>query len=121
MALNLTVKVAGVTFEGRQEYISQLIGDEPCRIEPEPENPYDANALAVKVAMHDGRIVHIGYVPRDLACHIAPLLEGESLMVRIKAITGGFDTWDGGKAADGVQIRIWIPDEQSTGYTGDVQ
>jgi single-stranded-DNA-specific exonuclease len=111
MSLNLTVKVAGVTFEGRQALIAKLRGDEPCRIVPEPTNPYDKNALAVHVAMPDGTIAHVGYVPRDLAREVAPLLDGEAIMVRIKAITGGFETEWGDVANYGMQIRIFLQGE----------
>jgi hypothetical protein len=82
------IKVAGVTYEGRQAHLARLRGDEPCRIIPEPENAFDPNALAVHVVI-EGEIKHVGYVPRDLAAEIAPLLEGESLMVKIAEIRGG--------------------------------
>lgn len=110
MKLNYTSKVAGVTYENRQDVIAALSGAEPCRIEPEPTNPYDANALAVKVATKDG-IKHVGYVPRELAKKIAPLLDGENLMVTIQSITGGFETWDGERAAYGLVIRIIADDK----------
>lgn len=104
--LNLVCKVAGVTYESRQDIIAKLTGREPARIEPEPTNPYDPNALAVKVALVDGTIAHIGYIPRELAAKIAPLLEGENLMVRILEITGGFETRDGEIAAYGLRLEI---------------
>jgi hypothetical protein len=112
MSLNLTVKVAGVTYEGRQGLIKRLTGDEPCRIVPEPDNPYDANALAVHVAMPDGTIAHVGYVPRELAKEVAPLLDGEAIMVRIKAITGGFETEYGDIANYGLLIRIFLEENE---------
>lgn len=105
----LNTKVAGVTFEGRQEYIAKLRGNEPCRIVPEPENPYDPNALAVHVAC-EGRVYHVGYVPAIMAALVAPYLEGEALMVKIAEITGGFETRDGDTAALGLRIRIELPE-----------
>lgn len=111
MALNLTVKVAGVTFEGRQALLAKMVGDEPARIVPEPENPYDPNALAVHVAMHNGTIAHVGYVPRELAREVAPLLDGEAVMVKIKAITGGCETEYGDMLNYGLQIRIFLQGE----------
>jgi hypothetical protein len=104
----LSVKVAGVTFEGRQSKIAKLKGDEPCRITPEPDNPYDSNALAVHVATANG-IEHVGYVPRDLAREIAPHLEGESIMVKIDEITGGFELFDGGIANYGLVLTVEVP------------
>jgi single-stranded-DNA-specific exonuclease len=104
------VKVAGVTFDSRQSLIAKLRGNEPCRIVPEPENPYDKNALAVQVAMGEG-VEHIGYVPRELAAQIAPLLDGESVMVSIDQISGGFEKWDGEIASLGVVLAVDVPDE----------
>lgn len=118
-SLNFTTKVVGVTHDNRQAIIAKLKGNEPCRIEPEPSNPYDPNALAVKVATPDG-IQHVGYIPRDLAARIAPLLDGENLMVKIEAITGGFETRDGDVAAYGLIIRVkaedHLPDDPIAKY-----
>lgn len=111
MALNLTVKVSGVTYEGRQDILKQLRGDEPARIVPEPTNPYDPNALAVHIAMHDGTIAHAGYVPRELASEVAPLLDGEAVMVKIDSVTGGFETEYGDTAYYGLRINIFLQGE----------
>lgn len=110
----LNCKVAGVSYEGRQDIIATLRGNEPCRIVPEPTNPYDVNALAVHIATADG-VRHVGFVPRAIAAEIAPYLEGESVMADIAEITGGFEI-NGGEefAAYGLRIHIEIPDEQVT-------
>lgn len=104
----LVTKVVGVTFEGRQNLIAQLKGNEPCRISPEPSNKYDPNALAVHVA-YNGGVLHIGYVSKELAAQIAPHLEGEALMVKIAEITGGFEFESGETASYGVRLRIELP------------
>lgn len=105
-------RVAGVTFDNRQEVIQRLHGDEPCRIVPEPENQYDANALAVYAAEHDGTISHVGYVPRDLAAIIAPMLDGEAVMARLRGITGGFETRFQGTAYFGLQLEVQYPSDE---------
>ncbi len=110
MTRTIITKVAGVTFDGRQEIISKLKGNEPCRISPEPSNKYDPNALAVHIAVAPGEIKHVGFVPRDLAAQIAPFLEGEQVMVRLLEIVGGFTTWSGERATLGLRIEIEIPD-----------
>lgn len=104
----LNTRVAGVTFDGRQALIAQLTSNEPCRLEPEPDNKFDPNAIAVKVA-HDGEVWHIGYIPKEIAAEIAPHLEGEPIMCRIAEITGGFETYNGGTAALGIRLRIELP------------
>lgn len=124
----LIIKVTGVTFDNRQSVIALLKGNEPIRLEPEPENKYDPNALAVKVAVkiplhlqsHDANqinriadgieIKHVGYVPKELAAEIAPLLDGESLMVKIKEITGGFELSNGKTALLGLLLTVEMPD-----------
>lgn len=104
----LITRVNGVTFEGRQEYLKQIRTSDPCRIVPEPDNPYDPNALAIHVS-HDGQIWHVGFIPKELAAEIAPHLEGEALMVRILEVTGGFETSWGETAALGMRIRVEVP------------
>lgn len=107
----ILVKVAGVTFEGRQGMIQKLTGREPVKIVPEPDNKYDKNALAVHVA-HDGEIFHIGYVPRDLAATFAPLLDGEDVIGKVFEINGGFEKWNGERASCGVIVEFEIPDDE---------
>jgi single-stranded-DNA-specific exonuclease len=112
----LITKVAGVSYEDRQSIIAGLRGNEPCRIVPEPENKFDPNALAVHVATDDG-VKHVGFVPRELAAQIAPLLEGEAVMVRLHSITGGFELDDGEMANYGLQIVVELPpDEQQASH-----
>lgn len=101
-------RVAGVTFEGRQSHLARMHGAEPCRIVPEPDNPHDANALAVHVALSNG-VQHVGYVPRDAAAQIAPMLEGEAVMIEIVEITGGFEMEHGERANLGLIMRVMLP------------
>lgn len=101
--------VKGVTFDGRQETIKRLTGREPVRIFPEPENKFDANALAVK-CVYDGEIRHVGYVPKEMASTIAPELEGETLDGEIIRITGGYQQRDGSTASFGLWVRFEFPD-----------
>lgn len=102
---SVVAKVAGVTYEGRQSIIAKLKGEEPVKLEPEPENPHDENAIAVWVATSEGP-QHVGYIPRYLAAEIAPHLEGESLITKIHEITGGFELANGETAAYG--LRLWF-------------
>jgi single-stranded-DNA-specific exonuclease len=106
MSRTLVSKVAGVSFEGRQEVIARMRGSEPCRIVPEPTNPYDSNALAVWVALETGERAQVGYVPRDLAELVAPHLDGEQIMVKLLEITGGTDWFP----TRGLLIQIEIPE-----------
>lgn len=55
------LRIAGVSFEGRQERIATLHPGQALAFEREPHNPHDKNAVAV--CMLDG--ARLGYVPRD--------------------------------------------------------
>ena len=73
----LVSKVAGVTYEGRQDIIAKLSGAEPCRIVPEPDNKYDPSALAVHVATRVASLGGAGEVM--VSATSAALLEGSGL------------------------------------------
>lgn len=128
---SLHVKVAGVTYEGRQEHIAKLRGNEPVRLVPEPENKFDSNAIAVHIAVelpfedqdydgsdlgdgisHKTEVLHCGYIPRELAKDIAPLLDGESFDCKIEQVTGGFELFDGDMAAYGLRLVVQLPDDE---------
>jgi len=83
------INVAGVTFDGRQEVLAELyeiqeaqkagtttpsIAIIPIDLVREPDNKYDANAIQVLAEGNDG-YKHVGYVSRDLAARLAPLLD----------------------------------------------
>ena len=90
---NVDLKVVGVTFknedtgEKRGEIIRELAAhkkpeDISIELVREPENKYDMNAIKV---MADGK--QIGYVGKEYAAIIAPLLdEYEEFNVRVKGI-----------------------------------
>lgn len=66
----IEIKVAGVTFEGRQEILKGLGGKAHlARLVPEPGNKYDPNAIAVECSA--GKV---GYVPKAIAGDLKPLL-----------------------------------------------
>ena len=108
---SLYVKVAGVTFEGRQEILATMHAGMPVQIKPEPENKYDHNALAVYVGIGWENVPRIGYIPRELAEIIAPFLDGEALIGKVAEMTGGFEKWDGSRASLGCVVRVELPDE----------
>lgn len=104
-------KVAGVTYEGRQALIEQLDGSEPVRAVPDPQNPYDANAIAIHIA-HGGEVLHVGYMPKDKALEYAPLLDGENIDGRIREITGGFEDRNGDTAYYGLIVEFELPERE---------
>ena len=55
------MRIAGVSFEGRQEAVSQLTPNQPVMFSKEPHNEFDPNAVAI----HSLHGVQLGYVPRE--------------------------------------------------------
>lgn len=88
-------KIVGTTFEGRQNIISKLKGDESLRVRREPENEYDPKAVAVDVCVgvpDEFDWLPIGYIARDKNSDIAQTLDsGGDVDIEISDITGGGD------------------------------
>lgn len=116
-ALNLASyhsKIVGVTFEGRQDVIATLKGNEPLRFRREPENEYDSNAVAIDVLTKDGYMgvdnmdtietdawLPIGYIARDKNQELAGVLtDGRFANIKLSEVTGG------GDKAYGVNVYI---------------
>ncbi len=56
------------------------------RLERESENRFDPNALKV-VAMEVRPDMHIGYVSRDVAARLAPLMDSGRIVIEAAAVT----------------------------------
>ncbi|MBV8600182.1 MAG: DEAD/DEAH box helicase [Candidatus Eremiobacteraeota bacterium] len=85
-AWEFNTKLAGVTFEGRQDIAASLQPGAMLELRRQPENPYDANAIAC----HYGAL-QVGYLNREMAAKLAPLIDGEGrrYAAQITAVTGG--------------------------------
>ena len=55
----LEFEIAGMSYRGN---LGDYTGEHVGTLEPEPDNPYDANAI--KILAEDGH--HVGYVPKDM-------------------------------------------------------
>lgn len=94
-------KLVGVTFEGRQDIIKMLTGDEYLRVRREPENEYDKKAVAVDVLIAE-EWHPIGYIAKDKNSDIAASVDaGNDVLIRIAGITGG-----GKDKSKGVNIAL---------------
>ena len=76
-------KVAGVTFEGRQDIIKNLESGTPLVFERDPENKFDKNAVKV---LAEGK--HIGFLPRG-SWVANEMDQGVKFNASISQITGG--------------------------------
>jgi len=87
----LTTKPVGVSFNNRQEVIARMQKGDRVWLDREPDNAFDANAIAV--CRSNGEMV--GYISRDLAACIAPYFDAYSHPIkgRVTALTGS--QWNG--------------------------
>ncbi|MFU8890764.1 MAG: single-stranded-DNA-specific exonuclease RecJ [Anaerosomatales bacterium] len=91
-------KLAGVTFEGRQDVVARLLPGTPLRVVRQPENPHDANAIA----LHEAHGVQVGFFNRRLAGALAPVIDaGVEYDVEVADVTGG----EGGRSY-GVNVLV---------------
>lgn len=81
-------KVAGVTFDGRQDVVGRLTPGDALRVEREPHNPNDPKA----VALIDRDGARVGYLKRFIAAAIAPRIDrGAVYRAVVENVTGGVD------------------------------
>lgn len=73
--MDVNIKIAGTTFHPLPDgmYVkideSYMVEDIPCAktqavLMPEPQNPYDPEAVMVLVPLENGEAFHIGYLPK---------------------------------------------------------
>lgn len=79
-------KLAGVTFEGRQDVLGRLAPGAPLRIVRQPDNEYDQNACA----LFDPHGDQVGFLNRRLAAVLAAAIDsGIEYDVEVTEVTGG--------------------------------
>lgn len=78
----LCVQVQGTQYEGRSPRIESIRKDNPLKLRREPDNPFNANNIAVQNKAGQS----LGNLPADLANLLAPLLDsGEAELHNIQA------------------------------------
>ena len=92
----IRTKAAGVTFGRRQALIERLTrySSEEITIQLQRENgnAYDRNAVQIIAAVKGKGAAVIGYINRELAAAIAPLLDkGKAIKAAFEGITGGHE------------------------------
>lgn len=86
-------KVRGVTFDNRQELLYRLAkypaSDVLLSFIREPDNPVDSNAVAIAATVVGKGTAKIGYLSKELAVEVAPILDiGKDAVVVFEGITG---------------------------------
>jgi len=93
-------KVVGVSFEGRQDVVAGLRVGYDVDLVRQPENPKDANAIAVRFGA-----LPIGFLRAGIAKHLAPQIDaGARYRARIESLTGG--DADGRRKHRGVNLLV---------------
>lgn len=78
-------KVAGTSFDGRQAAVAQIAQGDRLKIVRETRNSFDDNA--VRLVADAGTV---GYVPREVAAVIAPILDsGASARAAVASVSKG--------------------------------
>ncbi len=90
----IRTKAVGVTYGNRQTLLDHLtqyaLEDITVTLQREQGNAYDPNAVRIVAAVRNKGAAVIGYINRELAAAIAPLMDkGAEIVSRFKAITGG--------------------------------
>lgn len=92
-------KVAGVSFENRQEVIKTLKPGDVLYFRREPEKFLDANGRPLDenaISVYTEKNEQVGFLNRRLAAVLAPIIDsGESYIGMVDAVTGDEDTHKG--------------------------
>lgn len=99
-------KLVGVTFEGRQDIIKMLTGDEYLRTRREADNKFDDKAVAVDVLIAE-EWHPIGYIAKDKNTDISASMDaGNDVLIKIASVTGGGKDAKGKEKSRGVNIEL---------------
>lgn len=92
-------KVAGVTFGSRQEALKrieryqQLNADIKVTLSRDAENSFDSNAIKVNVFVNGSKAYHLGFIPKETAHYLAPVIDKlDTLKATLVDTTGGYGT-----------------------------
>lgn len=108
--LQMVVRVAGTTFENRQERLEFLkqfpVENLKVTLKREERNPFDRNAIQIIVHIPEiNRKTVIGYVPRGLARELSRVIDaGVRVEAKLLEIIGGYSF----KESLGALIKITI-------------
>ena len=75
---SISMNVKGVTFDNKQGYIAYLLKNkENCfvALERDAKNKFDKNAIKVIGCVRHGKKVCVGFVPKELAKELAPIMD----------------------------------------------
>lgn len=75
-SLPINCKIAGTTFSEAKDRLHSITADMKFDLVRIPKNPFDKNAIAVFGLIDGSDYIRIGYIPKEVACKIAPIIDG---------------------------------------------
>jgi HIRAN domain len=104
------VQIMGSSFyPGASEQIARMRPGQQLRLVREPQNPYDANAIAVHIFNQK-----LGHLARGFAAELAPFMDADASQVKC------WKSRDPRFAGSGVVVVQWeTPDEPATSDAGE--
>lgn len=107
----IIARLAGVTFEGRQEYLAKMSSTTEVRLERDRRNQYDFNAVKIMAYFKkDDLWEHVGFIPSTMSKLIATSLDnGVELSTVVHRVTGGMVTESGDQLNFGLEVKILPP------------
>ena len=111
----IETSLAGVTFENRQVLVESVVEGEPVKLIREPSNIHDLNAI--KVVLFEDKFGRndLGYINRDVANQIAPLLD-EANKPFIEGVISAKYTLKSDPSITGVKVKFSLPKEQKNDF-----
>lgn len=108
----IVARVAGVTFEGRQDHLANVGAGTELRLERDRRNKYDFHAVGVWARIGpEATWEHVGFIPSTMSKLISKSLDnGVDLSVSVHRRTGGMVNEETGKKLNyGLEIKIAPP------------
>ena len=111
---NLIARLAGVTFDSRQQFIEQVSNDTPIRLERDRRNKFDFHAVGVWANIAPDTWVHVGFIPRAMSKLISRSLDnGIELSAVVHRRTGGMLNEETNEVLNyGLEIRMSPPSDK---------
>lgn len=86
LPFDFTMKLTGVTFEGRQSYVSRLYSGEELSVRAVDDNPYDENCIE----LFDPEGNSVGFVPKGRNQEFrSDINKGYVFSAKVEQVTGG--------------------------------
>ena len=110
---SILARVAGVTFEGRQEVLAKVTPETELMLERDRRNEYDFYAVKVMAYIEDTATwEQAGFVPRPMSRVVSNAMDkGQKFCATVHRLKGGYECEHTGEFLNhGLEIRI-TPEE----------